>query len=135
MGESGESEGPGKGRADGDPPEQDEQDEQEGTEDSARSPRDRLMETLHAFRASLEETIAEARERGDVSAEKAREMFRSAADRTRTATADARERFDFVTQAEFDDLTARVARLEARLGDSSSDSDAPAAEEPGPGGS
>jgi hypothetical protein len=100
-----------------------------------RSPRERLTEALHAFRDSFEETISEARERGDVSTGKAREMLRTAAGRARSATADAREKFDFVTQGEFDDLMARVARLEARLGDQIGGSTDADQDQPGPDGS
>jgi hypothetical protein len=89
---------------------------EDGTsEGDSRSARERMAEALHAFRESIEETISEARGRGDVSAEKAKEMFRTAADRARSATADAREKFDFVTHGEFEDLAERVARLEAKL--------------------
>lgn len=101
----------------------------------ARSPRERVAEALHAFRESLEETISEARERGDMSAEKARDMFRTAADRARTATADAREKFDFVTQGEFEELVARVARLEAQLAERIGGSADVREEEPGLDGS
>lgn len=80
-----------------------------------RTRRERVTDALHAFRESLEETIAEARDRGDLSAEKAKEIMRTAADRAREATAEAREKFDFVTQAEFDELSARVSRLETKL--------------------
>ena len=97
--------------------------ERDAEESAGRSARERVAEALHAFRESIEETISEARERGDVSAERAREMFRSAADRARTATADARDKFDFVTHAEFEELAARVARLEEELAGRSGGSD------------
>jgi hypothetical protein len=41
--------------------------------------------------------------------------MKSAVDRARDATSDARERFDFVSAAEFEALEARVRALEERL--------------------
>jgi polyhydroxyalkanoate synthesis regulator phasin len=78
---------------------------------------------LAAFKDALEETIQEARERGDLSSEKAREVMKDAMDRAQTAAEGARERLDFATQTELrslreavDDLMARVATLEAAAG-------------------
>jgi len=75
---------------------------------------------LSAFKEALEETINEARERGDLSAERAKEVMKGALGRAQAAAADARERFDFVSQAELEglqetveDLRRRVAALEA----------------------
>lgn len=94
-----------------------------GTADEERrSTRDRVSEgfqrglgVLSAFKDALEETIAEARDKGDLSTDRARQVMRGAMERARDATSDARERFDFVTQQEFDQLARRVAELEARL--------------------
>lgn len=71
---------------------------------------------LSAFKEALEQTIDEARERGDLSVDRARDAMKDAMDRARDATADARERFDFVSSQEFDALEKRVRELEARLG-------------------
>lgn len=89
--------------------------------EGGRSARDRMSEgfqrglgVLSAFKDALEETITEARERGDLSTDRAREALKGAMGRAREATSDARERFDFVTQQEFDALQRRVDALEAR---------------------
>ena len=71
---------------------------------------------LSAFKDALEETITEARERGDLSPERAKEVMRSALNKAQEAADGARERLDFVSQKEFDALAERVAALEARLG-------------------
>ena len=73
---------------------------------------------LSAFKDALEETITEARERGDLSPERAKEVMRSALNKAQEAADGARERLDFVSQKEFDALAARVAALEERLGGS-----------------
>lgn len=98
---------------------------------------------LAAFKDALEETIQEARERGDLSSEKAREVMKDAMDRAQTAAEGARERLDFATQAELgalrtavDDLMARVSALESAAGietkapesDTSSESKSPGEE-------
>ena len=83
---------------------------------------------LTALKEALEQSIAEARERGDLSPERAREVFDAAAARARDFTAEARDRLDFVPRAEFDALARRVADLEARR----SASEGPGAEEAAP---
>ncbi|MEX0980372.1 MAG: hypothetical protein WDZ89_04710 [Gemmatimonadota bacterium] len=70
---------------------------------------------LAAFREAVEETINDARDRGDLSPERAREMARTALDRAQEAAGDARERFDFVHRREFETLKSRVTALEERL--------------------
>jgi len=77
---------------------------------------------LSAFKDALEETIQEARERGDLSGERAKEAMKSALDKAQTAASDAREKFDFATQADLesvqkklDSLNARIAALEAAV--------------------
>ena len=70
---------------------------------------------LSAFKDALEETITEARERGDLSPERAKEVMRSALHKAQEAAGEARERLDFVSQKEFDALAERVAALEERL--------------------
>lgn len=91
--------------------------------DKDRTTRERMSDgfnrglgVLSAFKEALEQTISEARERGDFSVDRARDAMKSAVDRAREATSDARERFDFVSAAEFDELEARVRALEERLG-------------------
>jgi polyhydroxyalkanoate synthesis regulator phasin len=74
---------------------------------------------LSAFKDALEETIQEARDRGDLSSDRAKEVMKEALDRAQTAADGARERLDFANQTELellrkavDDLSARVAALE-----------------------
>ena len=71
---------------------------------------------LGAFKDALEETIQEARERGDLSSEKAREVMKDALERAQTAAEGAKERLDFATQAEVRELTARIYSVEALQG-------------------
>jgi polyhydroxyalkanoate synthesis regulator phasin len=89
---------------------------------------------LSAFKDALEETIQEARERGDLSSDRAKEVMKDALDRAQTAADGARERLDFANQAELqalrnavDDLTERVAALEGTSGGATDAEDAPEA--------
>jgi polyhydroxyalkanoate synthesis regulator phasin len=77
---------------------------------------------LSAFKDALEETINEARERGDLSSDRAKEVMKSALNKAQEAAEGAKERLDFVTQKEFDALGQaveavkdRVTALEARF--------------------
>lgn len=70
---------------------------------------------LSAFKDALEETISEARERGDLSPERAKDVMKSALHRAQEAAEGARERLDFVSQKEFDALVAAVERLKERV--------------------
>ena len=70
---------------------------------------------LSALKEALEESIKEARERGDLSAERAKELVRDALDRAQSAASDARERFDFANHAELEELRAQVRSLEERV--------------------
>lgn len=87
-----------------------------------RSARARMSEgirqglgVLSAFKDALEETIEEARERGDLSSERAKEVMKEALGRAQEAAGEARERLDFVSQKEFDALAGSVDRLRDRL--------------------
>ena len=78
---------------------------------------------LSAFKDALEETINEARERGDLSPERAKGVMKDALHKAQEAAEGARDRLDFVSQKEFDGLSAvvegireRVSALEARFG-------------------
>ena len=71
---------------------------------------------LSAFKEAVEETISEARERGDLSPDRAKEIMRGALDRAHDAADGARERLDLVPRKDLDDLAARVRRLEALAG-------------------
>ena len=70
---------------------------------------------LSALKDALEEAITEARERGDLSPERAKEAVRSAMSRVQEAAGEARERFDVVSRKEFDQLSARFDELKVRL--------------------
>jgi polyhydroxyalkanoate synthesis regulator phasin len=71
---------------------------------------------LSAFKEAVEETINEARERGDLSPDRAKEIMRGALDRAHDAADGARDRFDLVPRKDLDSLAARVRRLEALAG-------------------
>jgi polyhydroxyalkanoate synthesis regulator phasin len=70
---------------------------------------------LSAFKDALEETIQEARERGDLSSEKAKQAVREALDRAQTAAEGAREKLDFAHQSQIDGLREAVESLGARV--------------------
>ena len=85
---------------------------------------------LSAFRDALEETINEARERGDLSADRAKEVMKSALHKAQEAAEGAKDRLDFVNQKEFDglrgvvdDIKDRVSALEARFRKGSAEED------------
>lgn len=90
---------------------------------------------LSGFKDALEETIQEARDRGDLSSDRAKEVMKEALDRAQSAADGARERLDFANQTELemlrkavDDLSARVAALEG--GRESGEADVEAGESP-----
>lgn len=70
---------------------------------------------LSAFKDALEETINEARERGDLSADRAKSVMKGALSRAQEAAEGARERLDFVTQKEFDALADAVESIKERV--------------------
>jgi len=70
---------------------------------------------LSAFKDALEETINEARERGDLSADRAKSVMKSALSRAQEAAEGARERLDFVSQKEFDTLADTVESIKERV--------------------
>jgi len=76
---------------------------------------------LIAMKEALEETIADLRERGELSPERAKETIRTtmsrAQEKAEEFVADTRERLDFVPRKEFDELRAEVERLRAKLAD------------------
>jgi len=95
--------------------------EAEGAEDT-KSHRERVGDgirqgigVLSAFKDALEETIHEARERGDLSTERAKEVMKGALDRAQTAAEGARERMDFAHQPEVDALKTAVEAIRARV--------------------
>ena len=77
---------------------------------------------LSAFKEALEETINEARERGDLSTDRAKEVMKDALDKAHMAAEGAKEKLDLVHQKEFEGLRdavdavkERVSALEAHL--------------------
>ena len=70
---------------------------------------------LSAFKDALEETIQEARERGDLSTERAKEVVKEALDRAQAAGEKARERLDFAHQSEVEALREAVDALRVRV--------------------
>jgi len=94
---------------------------------------------LSAFKDALEETIQEARERGDLSSDRAKEVMRDALEKAQAAATGARERLDFAHQAELEALREvvsgigeRVSALEARIFGSDGANGEPAAEKAAP---
>lgn len=113
---------------DEDGPEKPGADEDEATRDEAsreaRSRKERMsggirqgIGVLSAFRDALEETIQEARDRGDLSTDRAREVMKDALGKAQTAAEGAKERLDFVSQADLDAVKRTVDSLGERLGD------------------
>jgi polyhydroxyalkanoate synthesis regulator phasin len=88
---------------------------------------------LSAFKDALEETIQEARERGDLSTDRAKSVMKDALGRAQSAASGARERLDFAHQADLealrvqvDALQARIAHLEGRIAAVADSGNAPA---------
>ncbi|HIF20466.1 MAG TPA: hypothetical protein EYQ27_00830 [Gemmatimonadetes bacterium] len=89
---------------------------------------------LSAFKEALEETIQEAKGKGDLSTERAKDVLRDALEKAQSAAGDAKDRLDYewklVSQKEFDGLQGvvetiedRVAALETHLGFGGGDDD------------
>ena len=96
--------------------------EAEGHEDHGRSRRGRMGDgirqgigVLSAFKEALEETIQEARDRGDLSTDRAKEVMREALDRAQNAAEDAREKFDFAAQGDLEQTRSELDGLKAGL--------------------
>ena len=76
---------------------------------------------LIAMKEALEETIADLRDRGELTPERAKETIKTTMNRAQEKAeefvSETRERLDFVPRKEFDDLRAEVERLRAKLAD------------------
>ena len=108
-------------------------------DEDARNAREKVSDgikqgigVLSALKDAIEETIEEARDRGDLSADRAKEVVKDALHKAQEAAGGARERLDFVTQKDFDGLRdavdvigRKVTELEARI----RGEDAPSAED------
>ncbi|CAA9302885.1 MAG: hypothetical protein AVDCRST_MAG68-604 [uncultured Gemmatimonadetes bacterium] len=74
---------------------------------------------LTAFKEAVEETLQEAVDRGDLKPERAKQALTDALSRAQGAVGgavgDVRERLDWVSRKEFDELRAEVAELRHRL--------------------
>lgn len=71
---------------------------------------------LSAFRDALEETIQEARERGDLSTDRAKEVMKETLGKAQTAAEEARGRLDFASQADLAKVRDAVDAMKVRLG-------------------
>lgn len=76
----------------------------------------RGMDAFTALRDAFGETVSEAREKGDLTTDRARELLARAVGRARDVTADARDRFDGPSRAEFEALRRRLEVVERALG-------------------
>lgn len=70
---------------------------------------------LSAMKDAIEETLNEAKERGDLTPERAKEVMRSTLEKAQAKAGEAREAFDFVKQKEFDGLKGVVDGLKERV--------------------
>jgi polyhydroxyalkanoate synthesis regulator phasin len=70
---------------------------------------------LSALKDALDESIQEARERGDLSAERAKELVKDALEKAQTAASGARERLDFATHGELGSLEGVVEAMKGRV--------------------
>jgi polyhydroxyalkanoate synthesis regulator phasin len=68
-----------------------------------------------AFKDAIEQTFNDLSARGDIAPDRARDAARDAMKRAQDAMDDMRERVDFVTRREFDELKAEVAALQAQV--------------------
>ncbi len=66
---------------------------------------------------SIEETLNEARDRGDLTPERAKEVMRSTLEKAQEKAGEARDAFDFVKQKEFDVVKKVVEGLKVRVAD------------------
>ena len=72
---------------------------------------------LSAFKDALEETIQEARERGDISTDRAKEVMKDALDKAQTAGERARDRLDFANQTDMEAVKEAINAVRQRVSD------------------
>jgi polyhydroxyalkanoate synthesis regulator phasin len=70
---------------------------------------------LNAMKDAIEETLNEAKERGDLSPERAKEVMRTTLEKAQAKAGEARDALDFVKQKEFDGLKGVVDGLKERV--------------------
>lgn len=72
---------------------------------------------LSAFKDALEETIQEARDRGDLSTDRAKEVMKEALGKAHDAAEGAKTRLDFATQVDMDSVRVTLDSMKRRLGE------------------
>jgi polyhydroxyalkanoate synthesis regulator phasin len=70
---------------------------------------------LTAFKDALEETIQEARDRGDLSTERAKEVMKETLEKAQSAAEGAKEKLDFAHQGEMEAVRRAVDSIKDRL--------------------
>src|SRR5262245_9937165 len=70
---------------------------------------------LAALKDAIDETIRDVKASGDLDPEKAKQAMRSTMKRAADAVDDVKDRLDFVTHREFDQLREEVAALSSRV--------------------
>ena len=73
------------------------------------------LSMLNAMKDAIEETLSEAKERGDLTPERAKEVMRSTLEKAQARAGEAREAFDFVKQKDFDGLKGVVDGIKERV--------------------
>ena len=98
------------------------QSEDDSADESSKTRRDKVsdgikqgMGVLNAMKDAIEETIKEAKERGDLSQERAKEVMKTSLEKAQQRMDSAREAFDFVSQNEFEGLRTKVDELKDRV--------------------
>lgn len=75
---------------------------------------------LSALKDAIEETIHEAKSKGDLNQDRAKKVFRDAMNKAQERAGAAKDRFDFVNRNDFDDFVDTIDRrlkdLERKLG-------------------
>ncbi len=94
----------------------------DAAEDASKTRQERVsdgirqgMSVLNAMKDAIEETIKEAKERGDLSQDRAKEVMKSGLAKAQKRMESAREAFEFVSQNDFEELRTKVDELKARL--------------------
>ena len=70
---------------------------------------------LAALKDAIEESLSEARERGDLTPERAKEVIRTTLDKAQAKAGEAKDALDLVKQKEFEALKTVVEDLKERL--------------------
>ena len=89
----------------------------EGASESIKAGIRQGLGMLAAMKDAIEETLREAKERGDLTPERVKDVMRSTLEKAQEKAGEAREAIDFVKQKEFDVLKELVERLDVRVAD------------------